>query len=225
MGLLYFNQGRIRPDLIHIMPSLVVTFILISFLLQRAVSSAGRKNQIVLVGLVLAVTLAYCVDPIKGWWTLYRASGRTEGTFLFESGPARGIRTIESNRPYREAIEYVRRKVPAGDRIFVGNTEHDRVVISDVLFYFLAERHSATKYHEGHPGLTTTAEVQNRIVDDILQWDCQYVVLATMDNFEPNESANSSGVFILDDFIRSNYRPDRQFGRYGVWKRTPPAER
>ena len=46
----------------------------------------------------------------------------------------------------------------------------------------------------------------------------RYVVLeAEWDDFaEPNESVVSSGVTLLDDFIRAHYRPVRTFGAITV---------
>jgi hypothetical protein len=37
---------------------------------------------------------------------------------------------------------------------------------------------------------------------------------------EPNESSVSSGVTILDDFIRNNYKSAAEFGKYSILQRS-----
>jgi hypothetical protein len=61
--------------------------------------------------------------------------------------------------------------------IFVGNTQHEQVFDNNVIFYYLAEHASATKYIDLHPGVATTAAVQNQIINDIAKHDTNYLVL------------------------------------------------
>ena len=94
------------------------------------------------------------------------------------------------------------------------------------MFYFLAERHSATKYHELHPGLATTEEVQLEIIDELKRKNVKFIVLwSGAENVtEPNESSVSSGVTLLDDFIRTNYAPVMYFGPYKILQKLMPGE-
>jgi hypothetical protein len=39
---------------------------------------------------------------------------------------------------------------------------------------------------------------------------------------EPNESSNSSGVMLLDDYIRDKYQPVETFGRMSIRRRGSP---
>ena len=38
---------------------------------------------------------------------------------------------------------------------------------------------------------------------------------------EPNDSAISTGVTLLDDYIRARYQPVRSFDELSVWQRKP----
>jgi len=45
------------------------------------------------------------------------------------------------------------------------------------------------------------------------------LVLADITSSEPNATARSNGVTVLDDYIRARYTPSKQFGNYRVWMR------
>jgi hypothetical protein len=117
----------------------------------------------------------------------------------------------------QDAVEYVLANVPEDEKIFVGCLRHDRIFTNDIIFYFLSGRRSATKYHELHPGLADAEEVQQKIVAELREHDVRTVVLKAGDVLEPNESAKSSGVHLLDEFIRREFRQVEQFGDYSVW--------
>ena len=88
------------------------------------------------------------------------------------------------------------------------------------MFYFLAERHSATKYHELYRWLATTLHVQRVIVGAMKRFDVHYIVLSSrFDSWtEPYQSALSSGIMYLDTFIRNNHQFVERFGEYSIWK-------
>src|SRR5690606_4985608 len=65
-----------------------------------------------------------------------------------------------------KAVEYISANTDS-EPIFVGNVRHDLISINDIGFYFLADRASATRYHELYPGVATTHSVQVSIIDDI----------------------------------------------------------
>jgi hypothetical protein len=118
------------------------------------------------------------------------------------------------------AIDFVQAHVQPDELIYVGTLAHDRGSISDASFYFLCERPCPTFYGQLHPGITSTAPVQQHMRDEIASSDVQWIVLVRMpDLMEPNQSSVSSGVDVLDAFIRSNYRGVGEFGSYKVLKR------
>ena len=95
------------------------------------------------------------------------------------------------------------------------------IFVSDVGFYFLVDRQSATRYSELHPGVATTRPTQVEIIQELDAQQVQYLVLVDIWlSQEPNASALSSGVTDLDGYIHSHYHSVNQFGEYQVWERT-----
>lgn len=211
LALTLFLASLVRPHQVHLIHVVVISVVVAVVVLGPS-RALLPKPAVVLVGLVLVAMavhpLAQTVKEIARG-TLARPGG--------DAGPPRagGLR-IPGDQAM--AIQYVRERVPKTERIFVGNGRHDIALISDVMFYFLAERGSATKFHELHPGLTTTAEVQRRIVDDLIAKRVNYVVMYTGADYvrEPNKSAQSTGVWILDEFLSHTYFEEARFGRYIV---------
>ena len=118
------------------------------------------------------------------------------------------------------AIKYIQSKTKIDDPIFVGNLRHDKLVNNEVMFYFLSERKSATKYYQFEPGFTTTKVVQQKIVSDLIKTNVQYIILYTVSEeiCEPNESCKSSGVKELDSFIQNNYVVENTFRDFLILK-------
>lgn len=106
--------------------------------------------------------------------------------------------------------------MPPDERIFVGNTQHDNLVLNDVMFYFLAGRRSGTRYHELVPGVATTEEVQTRIVQDLKRHRVRYAVLRRDPGYAPSPEG---GAETLDRFIRANFVRLEVFGNYSVWRK------
>jgi hypothetical protein len=119
------------------------------------------------------------------------------------------------------AVQYIQDNTGQNEKIFVGNLRHDKVVNSDVMFYFFSQRHSATKYYELHPGLANTQKIQKAIIGDLIKAKVRYIVLwsgSKLKTDEPNESSKSSGVLDLDNFIQRNYKIEKDFSSYLILK-------
>ena len=86
------------------------------------------------------------------------------------------------------------------------------------MFYFLSERLPATKYHELHSGVVTTEEVQSEIISELKKNNTKYIVRFTEVSIynEPNLSCVSSGIFLLDNYISSNFNIVEVFGDYQI---------
>ena len=68
------------------------------------------------------------------------------------------------------------------------------------------------------PGVVTTAPVQTEIVGSLRRAHTRVVVRwldPRAEQVEPNGSSRSSGVHILDDYLKAHYRP---LARYGVYQ-------
>ena len=213
-----FNQARVRADLVHLVQLLVPSFVVLAKLLG---DTWRHRRKVGVAALVLTLPLALLATeaPIVERGRLLETGGAEAPAYAHGIERARHT-PLETEQA--QLIQYIRKVVPRGERIYVGNGRHDRVFVNEVLLYFLADRGSATIYHENHPGLTTTKKVQAAIVRDLEEYGVRCLVLSTrFDNVrEPNESAESSGVTVLDDYIRSCFKPEREFGpHYTVWTR------
>jgi len=125
-----------------------------------------------------------------------------------------GLRVSEDTVWLEDAVRDIK-AVNSGSHIFVAGTRHDRVFVSAVAIYFLAGRISGTYYHDFYPGITTTAEVQQRIVADLNANDVR-TVLVWKDPLPALPNNISSGVRILDDFLQSNFERIRASKRYDL---------
>jgi hypothetical protein len=118
------------------------------------------------------------------------------------------------------AIEYIRAHTSEYESIFVGNRRHDKIFINDIGFYFLTDRQNASRYTQLEPGVATTLSVQQEIVMEIESKKIVWVVLVNaIEPNEPNGSAISSGIYYLDDYIKSTYSLVAEFGDYQILKR------
>jgi hypothetical protein len=226
LGVTFFNQAISRSDKIHLLPAITPTIILFPSLLSNIV----RKDNIMshfairsfLYFLALLVVLSFTLDSLKRIIKTGSILPLTTDLVSMDVNRARGIYLpAEQAGHLTKAVGYIQSCVPEEGKIFVGNSRHDRSFANDIMFYFLSERHSATKYHDLHPGLTTTRPIQREIIDELNRYGVNYIVLwSGLENVrEPNKSGESSSISDLDDFIRNNYKNIIRFGPYTILKR------
>jgi hypothetical protein len=213
LGVTFVNQIRVRFNVTHLFPLVIPAFILWAALLA---TEARRGWYSLVMWSCGALTVISIFVPRVEMWVASRAMP----TATLQLARARGVEMpAPEAEALSQAVSYVEQHVPPGERIFVGNAGHDQIFIANVMFYVLAARHSATKYHILEPGVATTQPVQQAIVRD-LKSRARYVVLWTAAQLrEPNESGASSGVRDLDEFIGANYQLVQRFGNYDVLKR------
>jgi hypothetical protein len=212
------RQAWIRADLLHHAHLIVVAFVLLAWLLGRA-SRQDWKIRLPVV-LVLASLLGQMAElPIRERIHLFERGGALAHAGL-SAGIERGCGVPVGHERAR-AIRVVQKIAPEGEPIFVGVGHHGRIFVNDMLFYFLAERPSATRFHHLHPGVATSAPVQAEIVRELEENGVRAVVLFTaFDQIrEPNQSGIDSGVRVLDDYLRTRFRPVGRFGDYLVLAR------
>lgn len=218
LGVMLFAQALSRYDSIHILPSSVIALLLVAPLAHRLMLNVKRntlKNSLLIALGIFAIL--YLFLPT---WIIFRS---LSGFSPFHCH-ARVVRAsciyLDSNQEL--AVEYIRAHTSDGEAIFVGNQRHDTILVNDIGFYFLSDRPSATKYHELYPGVATTAPVQETIIREIQSRNVRWVILVgTPESSEANASAVSSGVRLLDEFIRSTYAPVAAYGKYEIWKIAP----
>ena len=223
LGVTFLNYARVRSDLWHLSAALVPAVILLTSALYACSKNRTSKRRSFLHNLTIVILVMTLISFGR---TFVRVTGRklcisssTNRLASVDIGRARGIKVSRDKaEPLVKAVEYVRSVTDCDEKIFVGNHRHDIIPAADVMFYFLAERDSATKYYELHPGLATTEAVQTHIVDDLRTSIVRYIVLVNRwEHFEPSNKANeSSGITLLDNFIESNYTEVISFGPYRI---------
>jgi hypothetical protein len=216
LALTLFNHTLNRYDRMHALPPALCALVAGAALL--ALLGPARRGPRLALAAALALVLGgpYVLAPLRLHWE--RVSYFTPLVCHAEL-PRAGCADLYPDQ--EEAFAYIQAHTAPDERIFVGLARHDRIYASDVIFYFLAQRHSATRYHELISGVATTRPVQAEIVAALEQHGVRYLVTTTNyeEVHEPNASALSSGVTLLDDYIRAHYEPVAQFGAYTIWRR------
>jgi hypothetical protein len=195
-----------RPDDFHLIPLSVAAAVLLC-------TAAAREPQ-----RAIRVALVLCAGVIAAWGVERRA-----GQLLHPPaqaavpGPAAdGVRTDPADARALAALRAaVDRAAPPGGPVFVADPRHDRVTAGDPLLYTILDRRNPTRYDVMQPGVVTKASVQREIVRDLARTD---VVVRWLDpratHREPNGSARSSGVHVLDRYLAARFAPRGRFGVY-----------
>jgi hypothetical protein len=211
LGVLMWNVARIRPDLVHLtmawLPLTALGVVVLSPLPARARRLVG--------GACLAGILAVATER-----ALPVIPTPAEGCARHSDNPG-VVRRLGVACAPAEELAMADRLATGEGPIFVAGGRHDRLVANDILLYWLAGRPSATRYYDFHPGVTTTERVQEEIVRDLARVDT-VIVSPVQDVIEPNASAVSSGVVLLDHAITEQFRPVGQVGWYRVLARSGP---
>jgi hypothetical protein len=216
-GLLVFAQALSRYDWIHVLPSTIWASLAAGLLVSR-VPVGSWKHWPVAVSLsaLLGATLfTYAAPSVRDLEMILEYASPKGCHSSLERASCAVVQPDQER-----AVAFVHARTGGDEPIFVGNARHDQILINDVMFYFLAARPCPTRYHELHPGVATTLAVQKEIVEEIRAGQVAWVVTVEWPpSTEPNGSAISSGIQVLDEFIRADYRPAAEFGRYVVWRR------
>lgn len=222
---LYRNALRSFAVTVYILPVVLGTILVLAIYIYARLGNISRKSVLKLSSQVLSVILCLFIVVSFGRKELRNlplwvfVSFSKPGLVPSQLPRARGIYVFENQEYFLStAIKFIQANTKPDEFIFVGNSRHDKIFVNDVMFYFLSERYSATKYHELHPGLATTEEIQREMIDELKRNNVKFIVLwSGAENVnEPNESAISSGVTVLDDFIKMNYVPVMYFGPYKI---------
>lgn len=120
---------------------------------------------------------------------------------------------------YLRAARFVQANSLPEEKLFIGLSHHDRVLMNAVTGYFAAQRLPATHWHTFDPGLQNRADIQKEIITELRQQRTRLLILDnSFDSLrEPNGSSLSSGVTFLDDFIKTHYHPVATSGEVAIW--------
>jgi hypothetical protein len=118
------------------------------------------------------------------------------------------------------AIEFIGSHTRSDQKLYVGVRNHDKIFANDNLIYFATQRLPATKWSELDPDLENRLDIQTQMVREFERNPPPYIVLDSEFELvhEPNDSSKSSGVTLLDEYIRNSYQSTENFGVLSIWK-------
>ena len=221
-----FLKGVVRVSPIHmltgIMPGLIVLAILVEFWWRR-----GYALRAVAVVAALVTAAPAAVEAESLFRSLWSVPDRSVAGWLMaplhpdrcETAPASGFARLSPD--YARVATYLAAHSRPDERIVIALDRHDKVFVNPVSLYFAAGRLPGTHWHEFDPGLQTRADIQQAIIADLQRNGVRWVVRdASFDGVrEPNGSANSSGVKLLDAYLDEHYRAVAASGHIAIWLR------
>jgi hypothetical protein len=227
-----FLKGVVRVSAVHmllgIVPALVVLAILVDLWRQRRSGMRLASAVVLLLALVPAASEAATELHEIRWvshssiarWLAVRAGLITlpaAARETCEEGPASGIAKLSPE--YSRVATYLGAHTRPDERIFVALDRHDKILVNSIALYFAVGRLPGTHWHEFDPGLQTRADIQTAIISDLQRNQVRWVVRdASFDGAnEPNGSARSSGINLLDHYLDKNYRRVASSGKVAIW--------
>jgi hypothetical protein len=212
--IMLLNQMRVRSTLWQGFAAFTAALPIAAWLIHRArparavsrmaIGAVGVLSIAAVVSIVVARTLAAIGEP--------RIDGSVPRSTLLHADED----SYPGWQQYGDMIRFVRERTPADEPIFSGVVDTSRLFINDAMIYFLADRQPAVRFVEMEPGITNTEAGQRRLVAALERRRVGTVVLWNKVSREPNRSAVSNGVHVLDDYIRNHYREGARFGAYTV---------
>jgi hypothetical protein len=226
LAALYLIKGAIRVEPVHMAPALVASTLAMAT--TFAARPAGRPGSWLII-----VAAFICMWPLVGSaWRLEKElklaaktamTGTVPGIWARISDacarpPLARVRCATTTEDRVETARFLADHTLAGQTVYVGTGRHDKLFVKDVSLYFLSGTSASTKWHDLHPGVQTTAEIQQEMIEDFRRTPPAWVVIdSEWDRMEePNLSRFSSGVTLLDDYLRENYALRRTIGRYSL---------
>jgi hypothetical protein len=195
-----------RTDEFHLVPLAAVLTVAVA-------AAAAREERRVLriaLGGVLVLIVLHGLDRQLG------KLRDAENMVAVELPQGPEVRSSPTDaRALADLATAVDRRSRPGDPLVSAPPRYDRVRFGDTLLYRLLDRTNPTRYDVIQPGVVTTAPVQREMRRDIAAAGTRLVVrweAPAAREAEPNGSGRSSGVTLLDDWIRNRYR---RVGRYG----------
>ncbi|MBC7780210.1 MAG: glycosyltransferase family 39 protein [Proteobacteria bacterium] len=213
MNILFYLKGAVRVEALHLAPALVLSLLLGTLLMQHI---PLRLLRVAITMFFIAVAVGRLVEHSRATTLLLPAMRAlfdpTSGahdlpTCAGAALPRLRCFGVDADRV--AVLAYLQHYASATDTLYVGVDRHDKIFVNNIELYFLSGLGSVTRWHDLHPGIQTTHAIQQTMIDEMRRHAPDFVVLnAQWDSRqEPNRSAVSSGVTLLDDHLRANFAP------------------
>lgn len=210
LTIVFFMRGMVRASVEHMQIALIPSILLLALCCN---STGGKKTHrflaISLSSILLVSTTSFAAVKLRSyipvWTKILAGSSQAEGFFLLYEQRA-------------EALQFLRDHTTYDDTLFVGAGRHDKIFSNDISVYFLSQRQPATHWYQFDPGLQNSLFIQEKMVHDLDTNKPKFVWSETSwdEVREPNMSAISSGVFLLDNYIEAHYVPVATFGKITI---------
>lgn len=230
-----YTKGLVRVSALHMAMGIICSFAMLATLLASWPLSRLLPRTLITIALLATLSATYAAIVSAGrtatdnwaWAFATEPPSTSEPGLVAYNGRCRETPGPTSVRCFRalqedlEAIDYLRANAPAGTRLFVGTGRHDKIFVNDLALYFEAHMQPVTHWHQFDPGLQTSAPIQKDIIRELDAQKPPYIVIDSRFDgvLEPNKSALSSGITILDQYIATKYERAQSFGQIVVWKR------
>jgi hypothetical protein len=233
--LVLWAKGLARVSSLHMGAGIIASFTVLAMLLAVWSASRGLTRTLTVLAVAATFTATWpaansVADYARANWTWLRhgnafAAGGADP--LSANGSCNVAPELAQMRCFLapgedlQVVAWLRDRLPVNSRLFVGAGRHDKIFANDIALYFLAGMQPLTHWHNYDPGVQNSAPVQQDMVRELEAWQPPYIVIDPRFDrvIEPNRSALSSGVTILDRYIADHYEPDATFGPLAAWKR------
>jgi len=217
VGIVFCNQLWGRTDITHLIPSSLAA-ILLSPILMHTLLKINSQSSRFYAFIFMLFIIFFGITLSKPLEKKFQLLPRNYSISVINPDIKRAKYAFIS-QDIKDVVSFIQNITTLDEYIYVGVKNHDNLVMNDPIFYFLAERNCATKYHELSPGHVTTVKIQNEMVNELKNTNTSLVVLAPRHSSEPNISGIDVKIDILDEYISSNFELRRTFGIYEIWTR------
>lgn len=190
------------------------------------VKIAGRRLRPALATLAMAWGMALLIPTGMG---LFSVALNFRESRPLDLPAAHRVRVSKDDfEVYQSITTLLTEHVPAGEPIWVGLARHDTPVITNMRFYYLAQRPGCCRYYELHPGVTDRHDVQAEIQQAIDDRGVRYAVIwrfgwsnNLLDSIKARrmEQVDGLGSEQLDAFLAATFEPVAEHGEYVVLRR------
>jgi hypothetical protein len=206
-------QSVCRSDLAHVVFGIWPAIVLMGVLIERLASRAALRQGV--------------LAAIPAFWLIILVAPLTSDTQVLARPFAPG--SIWNRPPMvepwsrSEVLGFISQNTAPGEPIYVGATDHRRVLISEMDLYFLADRPGAVRRMQFDPNLTTRPEVQTIMIAELESKRPKVAVLSSECYWDEPNHSRDFGSTLLDEYLSSHYREVKHTGHYRLMLRQAEA--
>jgi hypothetical protein len=220
-----YLKGLVRVSIIQIYLAIIPSLLLLAVLFEHRsnFSRPARISIIGLMGLSLVSATWASVQEVQVQ-SAEHLSAETEKNWCRFVNPLTEGYCFLPEADRIQAIEYIVNHTQPGQPLYSGLEHHDRVYANDNLIYFATQHLPATRWSHFDPDLQNSYDIQTQMIQELERNPPPYIVIDSEFDLmrEPNGSARSSGVTLLDNYIHDRYQPSATFGIESIWRRDNP---